>query len=132
MFESIENFNEDNAAFEIIRVCDLAIHDLTRDNISHLQHKFKITQDGKYGEFTFSICLQGGKTTEQMHLNAYISRNPHYCLNLNKLFISKKGKVYVLWGYNNKKSKEPFILGNVNNLYETILMDEENVLKYFT
>ena len=67
-----------------------------------------------------------------MELQAYIATNPKYNFNLNKLYISKHGKVYVLWGFKRNKHNCPFILANVNDVDETILMDEENVLKYFT
>ena len=128
----INRFTEDTVD-EILRQGDIVFHDLIRHNLSHIKHKFKITQDGNYGEFTFAVCLRNGKTEEQMELQAYIATNPKYHFNLQKLFISPKyKKVYCLWGYKRNEKDCPFILVNVNDVDETILMDEENVIKYFT
>ena len=131
--ESIINNFTECAVNEILRQGDIILHDLIKHNLRHIKHKFRITQNGNFGEFTFSVCLSNGKTEEQMELEAYIATNPKYHFNLQKLFISPKyKKVYCLWGYRRNEKDCPFILVNVNDVDETILMDEENVIKYFT
>ena len=59
----INRFTEDSVD-EILRQGDIVLHDLIRHNLSHIKHKFKITQDGNQ--------LEGCKA--QINLNSGISK----------------------------------------------------------
>lgn len=123
-----------HASNEIIDVCELVFHDLlVYDEIKEIKKKYKITQNGNFAEFTYSICLHNGKTEEEMQLQAYIATNPKYVFNLNKVYISPEHmKIYEPYGYKKNKDNRHFILKHVNNKHETYLMDEEKFIKIFT
>ncbi len=128
---TISQFNEDSVN-EIIRQGEIVLYDLIRHNLKHIKHKFRITQNGNYGEFTYAVCLRNGKTEEQMELQAYITTNPKYKFKIDKFHIIDR-KLFKLWGYKKNDSGLHFILKNVNKGEDqTKLMDEENVIKYFT
>ena len=130
--DSIHNLNENNSWCEIENTLMLAIKDLTMENLYHLTSKVEISQNGCHGVFTQTICLKGGKTKEEIKLDEYMKQNRKIRFDFNKFYIHQNGKIYKLWGYLNKRSKNPFIAINVNNIYDSVFLSEDKVIRFFT
>lgn len=128
----IHNLNDKNSWCELENTLNLAIKDLTLENLYHLRSNVEIFQNGCYGIFTQKICLKGGKTKEQINLDKYMMENQNIRFDFKKFYIHQNGKPYELWGYTNKRYKNPFIAINVNNIYDNILLSEEKVMRFFT
>lgn len=127
----IINFNIDKSAEYLEEDLSTTILYKTGSSLYNLESKFQITQNGYFGFFNFRVCLRGGLTKPQLDLKKFEELSSKYKFNKNKLFISNTGKVYSLWGFIKKRSKNPFVLTNVSNMSDKILMDHDNVFKYF-
>ncbi len=133
MFDNfINNFEKNDSWSQIDNICRNAIKSLTGDNLYHLKSDVSISQNGHYAVFTQTLCLNGGKTKEEIKLQQFMKSNPKIKFDFNKLYIHIDGKVYQLWGYVNKRYKNPFVATNVNNVYDKILLPEDIVIRYFT
>ena len=130
--ENLYNFDQNNASQKVKNILDLSIENLLNGNLYHLKSDVETSQNGYFGTFTQSICLRGGKTKEQIKLIEYMNQNNKFKFDFNKFHIHHNGKPYELWGYLDKKHKTPFILSNRSNIYDKVLLSEEEVIRFFT
>ena len=101
-------------------------------SVSNPEVSVEISQNGCFGVFTQKICLRGGKTKEQINLDKYMMQNKKIRFNFNKFYIHQNGKPYELWGYTDKRRKNPFVVINTNNIYDNVLLSEDKVMRFFT
>ena len=125
----INDFNLKSNVDFLKKEVENTISYLVRNNITLIREKTEISKKGNVGFFTFEVYLNGAQTVEQDSLDFFINQNHYPCKN--SLYIGKNGSVYILWGHIPNR-RNPFILINVNDINEQVLVNDNFVKTFFT
>ena len=124
----LKDFKNKNAEF-ILDQCFETAKIYLGNNLTHTELNSEVYKDGNVAFLNLKLFLRGTTTMEQDILRCFIKKNNYP--NINTTWINKFGKGYKLWGHVTYETKRPFILMNVNNKNDRLLVDDDFVKKFF-
>ena len=113
----------------LVSECLETVKIYTGEYLTYAELNSEILKNGNVAHLSLKLYINGATTEEQDKLTEFVKENKY--LNLNSLYINKFGYVYKLWGHVTYDTDRPFILMNVNNVADQILVDDIFVRKFF-
>ena len=129
MHKYLRNFKDDNCHF-LLDECYKTIRMYTGKYLTYADLSSKCFKDNNVAHLKLELYMNGATTDEQDKLLEFVKHNKYP--NLDVLYPSKFGKVYKIWGRVTYPTDHPFIIININDYQDQILVTENFVKKYFS